>query len=93
VDFYNLDAIISVGYLVNSSGPRNSAMGTQALREFASKGYVLDKQRVENGSFLGEDYNSKEEYNGCWLGRSSICLGCVLLAINRGHCIHGKQVK
>lgn len=29
---------------------------TKVLREFAAKGYVLDRQRMENGSFLGEDY-------------------------------------
>jgi hypothetical protein len=50
VDFYNLDAIISVGYRVNS------VQATQVLREFAIKGYVLDKKRMENGAFLGNDY-------------------------------------
>lgn len=55
--FYNLDAIISVGYRVNSvRATQFRQWATQVLREFAIKGYVLDKQRMENGSFLGEDY-------------------------------------
>jgi hypothetical protein len=55
--FYNLDAIISVGYRVNSKrATQFRQWATQVLREFAIKGYVLDKKRMENGSFLGEDY-------------------------------------
>ena len=57
VDFYNLDAIISVGYRVNSvRATQFRQWATQVLREFAIKGYVLDKKRLENGAFLGEDY-------------------------------------
>lgn len=57
VDFYNLDAIISVGYRVNSvRATQVRQWATQVLREFALKGYVLDKKRLENGAFLGEDY-------------------------------------
>ena len=57
VDFYNLDAIISVGYRVNSvRATQFRQWATQVLREFAIKGYVLDKKRMENGAFLGEDY-------------------------------------
>ena len=55
--FYNLDAIISVGYRVNSiRATQFRQWATRVLREFAIKGYVLDKQRMENGAFLGEDY-------------------------------------
>jgi hypothetical protein len=55
--FYNLDAIISVGYRVNSvRATQFRQWATGVLREFALKGYVLDRQRMENGSFLGEDY-------------------------------------
>ncbi|MBF0155325.1 MAG: virulence RhuM family protein [Magnetococcales bacterium] len=55
--FYNLDAIISVGYRVNSvRATQFRQWATQVLREFAIKGYVLDRKRMENGSFLGEDY-------------------------------------
>jgi len=57
VDFYNLDAIISVGYRVNSiRATQFRQWATRVLRDFAIKGYVLDKKRLENGSFLGEDY-------------------------------------
>lgn len=55
--FYNLDAIISVGYRVNSKrATQFRQWATQVLREFAIKGFVLDKKRLENGSFLGKDY-------------------------------------
>lgn len=55
--FYNLDAIISVGYRVNSvRATQFRQWATQVLREFAIKGYVLDKNRMENGAFLSEDY-------------------------------------
>lgn len=57
VDFYNLDAIISVGYRVNSvRATQFRQWATQVLRDFAIKGYVLDRKRMENGTFLGEDY-------------------------------------
>ena len=54
---YNLDAIISVGYRVNSvRATQFRQWATQVLRDFAIRGYVLDRQRMENGSFLGENY-------------------------------------
>ncbi|MFC5440294.1 virulence RhuM family protein [Rhodanobacter ginsenosidimutans] len=57
VDFYNLDAIISVGYRVNSvRATQFRQWATSVLREFAIKGYVLDRKRMENGAFLGKDY-------------------------------------
>ena len=57
VQFYNLDAIISVGYRVNSiKATQFRQWATTVLREFSIKGYVLDKKRMENGSFLNEDY-------------------------------------
>lgn len=57
VKFYNLDAIIAVGYRVNSKrATQFRQWATSILREFAIKGYVLDKKRLENGSFLGENY-------------------------------------
>lgn len=57
VDFYNLDAIISVGYRVNSiRATQFRQWATHILREFAIKGYLIDRQRMENGSFLNEDY-------------------------------------
>ena len=55
--FYNLDAIISVGYRVNSTRATQFRQWcTYILRQFAIRGYVIDKKRMENGSFIGEDY-------------------------------------
>jgi hypothetical protein len=55
--FYNLDAIISVGYRVNSKRATQFRIwATRILKEFAIKGYVLDKKRLENGSFLNKNY-------------------------------------
>ena len=57
VTFYNLDAIISVGYRVNSTRATQFRQWcTFVLRQFAIRGYVIDKKRMENGSFIGEDY-------------------------------------
>lgn len=54
---YNLDAIISVGYRVNSvRATQFRQWATAILRDFAIKGYVLDRKRMENGAFLDEDY-------------------------------------
>ncbi len=59
-NFYNLDAIISVGYRVNSKkATQFRQWATSVLSEFAIKGFVLDKKRLENGSFLGEEYFEK----------------------------------
>lgn len=53
--FYNLDAIISVGYRVNSvRATQFRQWATRVLREFSIKGYVLDCKRMENGAFPGE---------------------------------------
>ena len=55
--FYNLDAIISVGYRVNSiRATQFRQWCTYVLRQFAIRGYVIDKKRMENGSFIGVDY-------------------------------------
>lgn len=54
---YNLDAIIAVGYRVNTK--RATAFrqwATSVLRDYAIRGYVIDKKRMENGTFLGQDY-------------------------------------
>lgn len=54
---YNLDAVISAGYRVNSlRATQFRQWATVILRDFAIKGYVLDHKRMENGSFLGEGY-------------------------------------
>ncbi|WP_375685294.1 virulence RhuM family protein [Bartonella sp. TT110JLCBS] len=55
--FYNLDAIIAVGYRVNSKrATQFRQWATQILRDFAIRGYVIDKRRLENGQTLNEDY-------------------------------------
>lgn len=57
---YNLDAIISVGYRVNSiRATQFRRWATQILKKFTIEGYVLDRKRMENGSFLNEDYFEK----------------------------------
>lgn len=57
VDFYSLDMIIAIGYRVNSKrATQFRQWATQVLKQFAIKGFVLDKKRLENGSYLGEDY-------------------------------------
>jgi hypothetical protein len=54
---YNLDAIISVGYRVNSvRATQFRQWATAILRDFAIRGYVLDRKRMKNGTFLDEDY-------------------------------------
>ena len=55
--FYNLDAVISVGYRVNSlRATQFRQWTTNIIRQFAIKGYVIDKKRMENGTFIGQDY-------------------------------------
>ncbi len=57
VVMYSLDAIIAVGYRVNSiRATQFRQWATSVLRQYAIRGYVLDKKRMENGTFLGEDY-------------------------------------
>lgn len=55
--FYSLDAIIAVGYRVNSiRATQFRQWATNVLRQYAIRGYVIDHKRMENGTFLGEDY-------------------------------------
>ena len=61
LEFYNLDAIISVGYRVNSKrATQFRQWATRILREFAVKGYVLDKKRLEQGAFLGPENQRRD---------------------------------
>ena len=54
---YNLDAVIAVGYRVNSMrATQFRQWATGVLRDFAIRGYVLDKERLKNGSFFNKDY-------------------------------------
>jgi hypothetical protein len=56
-NFYNLDAIISVGYRVNSvQATQFRIWATKTLREFVIKGFVLDDNRLKQGKSFGKDY-------------------------------------
>ena len=55
--FYNLDAIIAVGYRVNSKEATAFRIwATNTLREFIIKGFVLDDERLKQGAKFGKDY-------------------------------------
>ena len=55
--FYNLDAIIAVGYRVNSiNATQFRIWATKTLREFIIKGFVLDDERLKQGKRFGKDY-------------------------------------
>src|SRR3990172_5389304 len=57
VQFYNLDAIIAVGYRVNSfQATQFRIWATKTLREFMIKGFVLDDERLKQGKRFGKDY-------------------------------------
>lgn len=57
VEFYNLDAIIAVGYRVNSQRATQFRIwATQTLKEFIIKGFVLDDERLKQGKRFGKDY-------------------------------------
>lgn len=57
IEFYNLDAIISVGYRVNSAQATQFRIwATQTLREFIIKGFVLDDERLKLNKRFGKDY-------------------------------------
>jgi hypothetical protein len=57
VEYYNLDAIIAVGYRVNSKKATQFRIwATQTLREFIIKGFVLDDERLKQGKRFGKDY-------------------------------------
>ncbi|MDD2181452.1 MAG: virulence RhuM family protein [Bacilli bacterium] len=58
--FYNLDAVIAVGYRVNSlRATQFRRWATSILKTFTIQGYVLDKERMKNGSFIDKDYFEK----------------------------------
>ncbi len=57
LEFYNLDAIISVGYRVNSrQATQFRIWATQTLKEYIIKGFILDDDRLKNGRYFGKDY-------------------------------------
>ena len=56
-NYYNLDAVISIGFRVNSDRAiQFRRWSINILKEFAKKGYIIDKKRMENGIFFDEDY-------------------------------------
>lgn len=57
VNFYNLDAILSVGYRVNSSHTTQFRIwATKVLKEYIIKGFAMDDDRLKNGQYFGKDY-------------------------------------
>ncbi len=57
IKYYNLDAILSVGYRVNSSKATQFRIwATKILREFIIKGFAMDDDRLSNGKYFGKDY-------------------------------------
>lgn len=57
VDFYNLDAIIAVGYRVNSKkATKFRQWATKTLKEYITKGFVLNDDMLKNGKPFGKDY-------------------------------------
>jgi hypothetical protein len=57
IDFYNLDAVIAVGYRVNShQATQFRIWATNTLKEFIIKGFILDDERLKQGKKFGKDY-------------------------------------
>lgn len=57
IEFYNLDAIISVGYRVNSNQATQFRIwATERLKEYIIKGFTMDDDRLKNGRYFGKDY-------------------------------------
>jgi hypothetical protein len=57
VKYYNLDAILSVGYRVNSNKATQFRIwATTILKEFIIKGFAMDDDRLKNGKHFGQDY-------------------------------------
>jgi len=57
IEYFNLDAIISVGYRVNSAqATRFRIWATNTLKEFIIKGFIMDDEHLKNGRYFGKDY-------------------------------------
>lgn len=57
LEYYNLDAVISVGYRVNSSQATQFRIwATQLIKEYIIKGFAMDDERLKNGQYFGKDY-------------------------------------
>ena len=56
-NFYNLEAVIAVGFRANSDRAiQFRQWATTVIKDFSIRGYVLDKERLKNGAFLNEEY-------------------------------------
>lgn len=57
LEYYNLDAVISVGYRVNSAQATQFRIwATQLIKDYIIKGFTMDDERLKNGRFFGKDY-------------------------------------
>lgn len=57
IEYYNLDAVISVGYRVNSAQATQFRIwATQLIKEYIIKGFAMDDERLKNGRYFGKDY-------------------------------------
>lgn len=73
VEYYNLDAIISAGYRVNSiRGTKFRIWATQRLREFLIKGFAMDDERLKNSG--NNSYFIVKQEEKCYLKESSVFL-------------------
>jgi hypothetical protein len=55
LEYYNLDAVISVGYRVNSAQATQFRIwATQLIKEYIIKGFAMDDERLKNGRFFGK---------------------------------------
>jgi len=58
VKYYNLDAVISVGYRVNSAQATQFRIwATQLIKDYIIKGFAMDDERLKNGQFFGKDFS------------------------------------
>jgi len=57
IEYYNLDAVISVGYRVNSAQATQFRIwATKLIKEYIIKGFTMDDERLKNGRYFGKDY-------------------------------------
>lgn len=67
IDFYNLDAIIAVGYRVNSKkATRFRQWATKTLKEYITKGFVLNDNMLKNGNGFGNTIKIRYFHEKIW---------------------------
>ena len=94
VDFYNLDAIIAVGYRVSSArATKFRQWATSVLKEFIKKGFVLDEERLKQGNAVlclmyedGKDINNQSVRERFELGKndSSVASRIISDTVDKG---------